>query len=252
VTTTEQTQQPNPTPANPGAADANAIRQQVLSEIFGDKFKDVDSAKQGYWNLNNYASQAYQHLEAEKSRLQPVTIDPFTQLESESLVKGDVLRKAIESVAQRIVNDKFGPIEQMAVARQNLSVKAPEYLANEAAILGWLQKTPSVAAEIATLEKAGLYEIAAKNALTEWQKANPPANPGNPALKQQAQLLGGTPQPGQRQPEGVQTPEDRAEFMKQAIAYGHVTGDRRPAYSNLFPNFKVEIPPHLAAQLNRQ
>jgi len=250
VTTTEQTQNPPAPAANPQAADA--IRQEVLNEIFGGKYKTVEDAKQGHWNLNNYASQAYQHLEALKTTSAPAAVDPFAQLESESLVKADPLRAAIRKEAKAIVEEEFGPIRKMAEARQALTLKAPEYLANEAAIIGWLQKNPSVASDIATLEKAGLYEIAAKNALNEWQRANPPASAGNAAAKQQAALLGGTPQPGQRTPEGQPTPEDRAEYMKQAIAYGHATGDKRPAYSNLFPGFKVDIPPHLAAQLNRQ
>jgi len=250
VTTTEQTQQATPaSAANPQNADA--IRQEVLNEIFGGKYKTVEDAKQGHWNLNNYASQAYQHLEALKTTSAPAPVDPFAQLESESLVKADPLRAAIRAEAKKLVDEEFGPVRRMAEARQALAVKAPEYLANEAAIIGWLQKNPSVATDIATLEKAGLYEIAAKNALTEWQRANPPASTGSAAQKQQAALLGGQPQPGQRTPEGQQTPEDRAEFMKQAIAYGHATGDKRPAYSNLFPGFKVDIPPHLAAQLNR-
>ena len=251
VTTTAQTTQTTQSqPANP-PVDPNAIRQQVLTEIFGDKYKSIEDAKQGHWNLNNYASQAYQLLEAEKAKQTPAPPDPFAQIESESLVKSDALKSAIRQEAQKLVQETLGPLRQAAEARQALASKAPEYLANETAILGWLQKNPSVAQEIALLERSGLYEIAAKNALREWQAANPPADKGNLEQKKQAQLLGQQPAPGQRPVEGMRTPEEHAEFMKQAIAYGNATGDRRAAYSNLFPGFKVEIPPHLAAQLNR-
>jgi hypothetical protein len=245
---TPESQNP-PLQANP-AADADTIRAEVLNNVFGGKYKSEEDAKAGFWNLNNYASQAYQAL---SERVNPAALadaramDPFAQLEQDSLVKGDVLRSAIRAEAQKLVREELLPMQQAMQARQTLALEAPDYLANEPAILTWLQKNPQVAAKVTRQANAGLHDLAAETALTYWRAANPPAHQGNAEQKAQAAIMGANMQPGRQ----LDQAQNRQEVLAQAIQYGHQSGDRRAAYSQVFPGFQVELPPHLADQFQR-
>ena len=80
-----------------------------------------------------------------------------------------------------------------------------------------------------------------------WRAANPPAHAGNPEARQQAQLPNAQ-SPGQQ----TMQPQQDPNLLAQAIRYRHATGDDRPAYSMVFPDFQVQLPPHLADQLQRR
>jgi hypothetical protein len=145
-----------------------------------------------------------------------------------------------------MLESAFAPIQQAARARQELAVSAPEYIQNETAIMSWLQNNPQAANDVARLNQAGLYDLAGKTALQAWRTANPPANSGNVAAKVQASL------PNQNAQLNRQVePSQNQDVLAQAIAYGHRTGDKRAAYSMLFPDFKVQLPPHIAAELRQ-
>lgn len=247
--TTPETQQPTTQAANPQSVDPNAIRNEVLTEVFGGKYRTVEDAKAGFWNLNNYASQAYQAL---SDRVNPAQLaqqrnDPFAQIEQDSLVKGDVLRDAIRSEAQLLVRQELAPLQEAWVARQELATSAPDYLANEPAILAWLQKNPQVASKVSRQTQRGLHDLAAETALHYWRTANPPSSTGNVEQKAQAML----PNANVSGPRTMEPSNDRQQQLMQAIAYGHMSGDRRPAYSSVFPDFQVAIPAHLADQFQR-
>lgn len=237
---------PQNPPANPGPDP----EQRLLSEVFGGKYKTVDEAKAGFWNLTNYASQAYKALE---ERANPTPVTPresaFERLQREALLDPTALREAIREEATQLVNKTLGPLTQAAQARNVLAVQAPDYLANELAITAWLQKNPQAAQEVQRLEQAGLYDLAGKHALTLWQTSNPPKSEGNKEAKAQAALPNAQ-VPGQRAPVDGSAP-DHAQVMADAIRYGNATGDRRWAYANLYPEFKIQIPAHLQAELQR-
>lgn len=236
-----------PVQANPDS-DKSAIEQEILQSVFDGKYRSLDEARRGYWELNNYASQAYQAL---STRPDPAMTaqqrqSAFDALEEESLIKKDLLRQAIREEAGSLVENAFAPLAAAARARQELQVSAPEYIENEGAISRWLNSNPQAAADVARLNQAGLYDLAGKTALNYWRSANPPASSGNAAAKIQAQL------PNQNAQNSRQVePEQHANLMQQAIAYGHRTGDKRAAYSMLFPDFKIQLPPHIAAQLRQ-
>ena len=245
--------QSGPTPQPDASQQANpddkaALEQQLLQSVFDGKYKSVDEARRGYWELNNYASQAYQAL---NQRVDPAMTaaqrqSAFDQLEQESLVKKDLLKQAIREEAGALLDNAFAPLQQAARARQELQVTAPDYIQNETAIMGWLQNNPQAAHDVARLNQAGLYDLAGKTALNYWRSANPPASSGNTVAKQQAALPNQSMQ-NTRQVE----PQQNQDILNQAIAYGHRTGDRRAAYSMLFPEFKVQLPPHIAAELRQ-
>lgn len=243
---TPQTNEPA-NQANP-EADKAALEQQLLQSVFDGKYKSVEDARRGYWELNNYASQAYQAL---NQRVDPAMTaaqrqSAFDQLEEESLVKKDLLKQAIREEAGQLLENAFAPLQQAARARQELQVTAPEYIQNETAIMGWLQNNPQAAHDVARLNQAGLYDLAGKTALNYWRASNPPADSGSMAAKQQAAL------PNQNAQLNRQVePSQNQDILAQAIAYGHRTGDKRAAYSMLFPEFKVQLPPHIAAELRQ-
>ena len=239
---TDQTHQANP------EQDKSALEQQLLQSVFDGKYKSVDEARRGYWELNNYASQAYQALSQrpDPSAVAASRQSAFDQLEEESLVKKELLRQAIREEAGTMLESAFAPIQQAARARQELAVSAPDYIQNETAIMSWLQNNPQAANDVARLNQAGLYDLAGKTALQSWRTANPPANSGSVAAKVQASL------PNQNAQLNRQVePSQNQDVLAQAIAYGHRTGDKRAAYSMLFPDFKVQLPPHIAAELRQ-
>lgn len=233
--------------ANP-EQDKSALEQQLLQSVFDGKYKSVDEARRGYWELNNYASQAYQAL---NQRVDPAMTaaqrqSAFDQLEEESLVKKDLLKQAIREEAGQLLENAFAPLQQAARARQELQVNAPDYINNESAIMSWLQNNPQAAYDVSRLNQAGLYDLAGKTALQLWRAANPPADGGSMIAKQQAALPNQNAQLNRQ----VDAPRNQ-DMLNQAIAYGHRTGDKRAAYSMLFPDFKVQLPPHIAAELRQ-
>ena len=83
---TQQVQNQQAPPDNQQAPDNAAMQAAeaaVLQKVFNGKFATVEEAGKGYWNLNNYASQAHQLLQ---ERVNPAALaasrepDPFQQL----------------------------------------------------------------------------------------------------------------------------------------------------------------------------
>src|SRR5258706_15470202 len=114
---TPATQQAAP-PANPVPADAEAIKAAVLQEVFGGKYQTVEDAKKGHWELNNYASQAYQALQ---ERVNPATVqaqrpDPFQRLQDEAMVPKDAFQEAV----RQLVKEELRPIGQAMEARNQI------------------------------------------------------------------------------------------------------------------------------------
>ena len=243
-------QQPVVTQQAIDPAALKAAEAHILQTVFNGKYPSVEEAGKGFWNLTNYASQAHQLLQ---ERANPAALaaqrepDPFETLERDALVKRDVLQAAIRREAKLLIDETMNPLQKAWEARQTLATTAPEYLANEPAINTWLAKNPQVGAKVERLNQLQAYDLAAEIALSAWRAANPPQSPGNSEQKQQAQLLN-----GQVQTNRQVDPAASQDLMQQAIRYGHVSGDKRAAYSMMFPDFKIQIPPHLADQLNLQ
>lgn len=229
--------------ANP-PADAAAIEAAIVNELFDGKYNNLAEARKGYWELNRYASQAYEALQAQ---VQPAPRqDPYQVLEKDALVNPDALRQAIRAEASQMISQELGPLMGTLSARQQMATDAPDYLAHEGDVLKWVGQNRQVANEVASLNNKGLYSMAAKWAYSQWQAANPPANGGDAAAKAQAALQAG--QTGGGRPD-LGPPSD--DLRRQAIEYGNRTGDRRAAYASVFPDFKVVLPPHVADQLRR-
>ena len=233
--------------ANP-PVDRAAIEREILQQVFDGKYQSVDDARKGHWELNNYAAQAYSLLADRNTPAETAANrqSAYDRLAKESLVEPNLLREAVREEAGALIEGYMRPFQAAAAARQELAVTAPDYIQNETAIMGWLQSNPQAARDVARLNSANLYDLAAKTALTYWRAANPPASAGNSEAKLQAQL----PNAQLQNSRGVEQ-ENFQNIRQQAIAYGHRTGDRRAAYSSVFPDFQVQLPPHIAAELQR-
>jgi len=240
--------QPNQTPAAPPASpavDADAIRKQVVDELFAGKYQgNFDAAKQGVWNLMNSSAEAYKLLQEYRDngvqvQQGPPQKDALTRLHEEAYIPVDAFREAVSGIVAEEVRQAFAPLTGAMDARNTLATEAPEYLQNESTILSWLATQPQAGAEIKALNDAGLYKQAAKYALLQWKLAKPVTAPGDPALRANAAL------PNQQitQPTGSQSQDPT--LMEQAIRYHRVSGDSRPAYQMLFPDFEPQLPPHL-------
>lgn len=241
-TSSEQGQQPAQ-PANP-ANDRAAIETEILNQIFeGKNFKSLDEAKTSYWNLNQYASQAYKEL---SSRVDPAAVaaqrpDPLQRLEKEAYIPMDAFTEAVDQRVNDAIERAFKPITGAMDARTTLATEMPSYLTNESAIQAWLGKNPSVAAEVRALNSGGFFVQAAKLATYSYNAAQPLASPGDPGAKSQAAL----PNSGNPQARTVDGGSGAADLMQQALAYNARTGDKRPALTMLFPDFEAIIPEHL-------
>ena len=110
--------------------------------------------------------------------------------------------------------------------------------------MAWLRTNPQVEADVQRLNGYGEYAFAAKHALDQWKRTLPVQSPGNPQAIQQAAL------PNSQQPQGrgLDPTAGQAEQLAMAIQYGHRTGDKRAALSMVFPDFELQLPPHLQNQ----
>lgn len=238
--TSSEQGQPVAQPANPDRA---TIETELLNQIFeGKNFKSVDEAKTSYWNLNQYASQAYKEL---SSRVDPTAVaaqrpDPLQRLEKEAYIPMDAFTEAVDQRVNDAIERAFKPITGAMEARTALATEMPSYLTNEQAIQAWLGKNPSVAAEVRSLNSGGFFVQAAKLATYAYNAAQPIASPGDPGAKSQASL----PNSGNPQARTVDG-SNSEDLMHQALAYSARTGDKRPALTMLFPDFEATIPEHL-------
>jgi hypothetical protein len=244
----QQSQTP-PTPAANLPVDVDAIRKQVVDELFEGKYKgDFTAAKQGVWNLTNSSAEAYRLLQEYRDngvQVQQPTgrPDPLERLTKEAYIPADAFTEAVQRIVNQSVEQAFKPLTGAMEARNVLASEAPEYLQNEQGILTWLAANPRLSAEVQQLNDLGQYTAAAKYALLNWKASGKAVSaPGSPELKQQAALPNGNvSQPGNPV---LNDPS----LMEQALRYGHITGDKRPAYSMLFPDFEPILPPHLQQQ----
>lgn len=245
-TSDAQNQQPAATTAP--AADAESIRAQVLQEVFGGKYQTIEDAKKGHWELNNYASQAYQALQTRvnPSAEQSARPSPFQRLKDEAMIPEDAFREAVQIEARKVVREELQPFGAALEAQNQIQTNVPDYVANAPAIQKWMTTQPTTAAKVARLNQAQLYDLAAETAFNAWRGANPPAIPGNEGARQQAQMPGSL-SPGQQTMQPAQDPN----MLRQALEYSRRTGDQRPAYSMVFPDFEVQLPPHLTDQIRR-
>lgn len=227
------------------------IRAQVVDEITGGKYDgDPTKAKEGFWNLTNYASQAMQALQAASQRDDPGAIaaarpeplapqtNPWDAVKSDYYGDPNILREAVRAEAQQIVAQAFQPIQQTVVARQNIQRDLPDYIANESTVLGWLEQNPAIYQMVYDVQNAGLPEQAMRLAYNEYYRAQnanastpqkPPAMPGNPAT-----------------PPNMPAPSNAGQTnWAELVMQANRSGNDREVLTKLFANYDPQLPAHL-------
>lgn len=233
-------------------ADIDRIKAETVNEITGGKFGgDIEKAKEGYWNLTNYASQAMNALKALDSRDNPADIanarpatpagvSPWDDLSKDYYGDTSVLRRAVQAEAQAIIADAFKPIQQSAQARQNITRSLPDYVNKEADVISFLEQNPDLYRMVYETQVSGNPEAAMRLAYGEFYRAQTANQSVPPKMDAPLTNVGGSPPNGP--PPGQ--PNGGTNWVDE-IKRAHMTGDPRAVYTKLFANYDPQLPPHM-------
>ncbi len=210
-TTSSQPVGEQPTPSQPQTVDPFAELRDSNGLLFG-KYADVNAAKQGFWEQNNFIGTLVQQNQELQSRVNPAPLaqaheTAVDRLAKEGMLPAALLRQAIQEEASRQMESAFRPINDTFQARTRLATELPEFIANEAEIMRWVATKPGLNQTITGMQQAGYSEPALRLATREWQAQLPgksaPVNTASAGLPPTAM-----PQGGARVPETGPTRED--------------------------------------------
>lgn len=227
------------------------IKQEAVKEIFGDKYQgDINKAKEGHWQLVNYASNLAHEREAlaaqTGTRVNPGDtanareVDPWNKV-GEVLPDVSNLRAAVAGDVRAAVAAALNPVLTSMAARQTINKTNPGYVQNEDAVLQFLQNNPQIHAQVYAVQEANMPLEAMNFAYAAWeaaQKANA-AVPPKPEV--------GIPGSGFGTPPGMAPPSQPGlEALVDLIQRAQASREEqavRNVYGMAFGNYNPTIPP---------
>ena len=206
-------------------------KQQVLQEVFGGKYNDLDAAKQGVYNLQNSAAELYQtqQLLEQQLRSNPglaaasrtAAPDPFVTLEQDHLLPREQLRAAIRAEAQNLYEEQFGPIQRTAIARQEIARQFSDYNTEEQNMLQFVQSQPELYQRLVRLQDTD-PKAAMELGYLHYQRSKTPSGAPTPAERAAGALPSSGGSVTRQEPPGL-TDEQAAAILNRAMQ----TGDLR-------------------------
>lgn len=208
-----------------------AAKQQVLQEVFGGKYNDINAAKQGVYNLQNSAAELFQTQQMLENQLRSnpgqaaasraAAPSPFATLESDHLLPQDLMRAAMREEASRIYEEQFGPIQRTAVARQQIASTFENYGTEEKAMLQYVQGQPELYQRLVHLQDTDPL-AAMELGYLHYQRSKPPAGSPSPAERAAGALPNSGGSVSRQEPAGL-TEEQQMAIIQRAMQ----TGDLR-------------------------
>lgn len=214
------------------------IEAETLNKVFGGKFKDAESARKGYWDTVNYASQVHEMAnQALESRVSPAAQAQARQsswdtVASESTIDPNILRPAVRDEVMAGIREQLGPWFADQKAKEQLSQEIADYPVVERKAQEWLPTRPDIQQEAQDLWNMGRANAARRLVLREYQASLPVRTVVDSADKLQAAIPGGmamAPQMQQGPPPG----------QASALAQAAMRGDEDTVLRGLFPNLKL-------------
>lgn len=142
--------------------------------LIAGKWKTDAEAERGYHEIVQHAKRLQDRVMELETKLAPPPAtppDPLTALEEVTGVPRTLQEQAMRAVAERTLQEVFGPAIARVQADAEVVKEIPEYEKELPQLNAWLEEHPEVKADMQAAEAQGSYALAKKYAWLNYDRA---------------------------------------------------------------------------------